>query len=301
MGFWGSSLYANDSTCDVRDTYLNLLKKQLSDDEAYDELIKNSGEMLGTDEEPLFWYALAETQWKLGRLNPDVKDKALEWIGKNGGLVFWKDSANNGKGWKKTLEKLKLKLESPQPARKVVKPKEECVTNPWEIGDIYAYQLHNRYVKDTPAFGKYVAIQKVGNGDYFDGEIISRVQFFDKLYDEIPDIEDVLKQRILPLDMSTPSTMNNDGLDRCVVESLTLNFGLIIDKKKEYPEKYLTYLGNTTKNQQFTLIGNMTWVWWTVLDDFIYAEHNKWHDFDYEIIDYKLFGGEVIVTRKNKE
>lgn len=32
MGAWGSSLYANDTTCDVRDTYMNFLQEQLSDE-----------------------------------------------------------------------------------------------------------------------------------------------------------------------------------------------------------------------------------------------------------------------------
>ena len=80
MGFWGTQLYANDLTCDVRDTYIDYLKeKQLSDESAFSELLDSFKE-LDEDEKPLFWYAIAETQWKLGRLTDDVKIKALEYI-----------------------------------------------------------------------------------------------------------------------------------------------------------------------------------------------------------------------------
>ena len=75
-------------------------------------------------EEPLLWFALAETQWKVGRLVPEVKDKALEWIKKNGGLEPWLEEGGKGTGWHKTLEKLKQKLESPMPAEKKIKKPE---------------------------------------------------------------------------------------------------------------------------------------------------------------------------------
>jgi hypothetical protein len=44
---------------------------------------------------------------------PEVKEKALMWIAKGGGLSLWAESKNGGAGWKKTLEKLKDILESP--------------------------------------------------------------------------------------------------------------------------------------------------------------------------------------------
>lgn len=33
-----------------------------------------------SDEECFIWYALAESQWKTGRLTEDVKEKALEEV-----------------------------------------------------------------------------------------------------------------------------------------------------------------------------------------------------------------------------
>ena len=35
MGFWGSGLYANDTTCDIRDSYIKLLWEEYSNEDAY--------------------------------------------------------------------------------------------------------------------------------------------------------------------------------------------------------------------------------------------------------------------------
>ena len=115
MGAWGTGLYANDTTCDVRSTYMDFLQEQLSNQEAYEKTYEMYKDCIGDiDEEPLFWFALAETQWKVGRLMPEVKVKALEWIEKEGGVLLWEDSPVGSSGWKKTLEKLKATLETEQ-------------------------------------------------------------------------------------------------------------------------------------------------------------------------------------------
>ena len=92
MGTWNAGLFSNDTTCDVKDTYMDLLKKQFSNQEAYQKTYDEYEELIGTDEEPLFWYALADTQWNVGRLMPEVKAIALKYIEKKGGIDLWEDS-----------------------------------------------------------------------------------------------------------------------------------------------------------------------------------------------------------------
>ena len=65
MGAWSSSLYGNDMTCDVRDAYMKFLKEQLSNEEVYEKTMETFNETIGGDEEPLLWFALTETQWKV--------------------------------------------------------------------------------------------------------------------------------------------------------------------------------------------------------------------------------------------
>ena len=111
MGAWGSGLYANDTTCDVRNTYMKFLQEQISNDEAYKKILEKFSEYLDDeDEAPLFWFALADTQWKAGRLRSDVKANALAWIEKGGGMALWEESARGDAGWQKTLNKLRAKL-----------------------------------------------------------------------------------------------------------------------------------------------------------------------------------------------
>lgn len=203
-GTWGTSLYANDSTCDVRSIYLNFLEDQLSNQEAYEKTLEKCKEYIGDDDEPLFWFALAETQWKVGRLMPEVKAKALEWIEKDGGMDIWEDSKNEG-GWKKTLEKLRTKLETKRQKEKLFRKIVFKNQNPWKLNDIYAYRVHKENIsKEARAiYGKYILMQKIGEGkSAFSSDIVMRIQIFDRLFDEIPSVDDVLETvsnyRLLP-------------------------------------------------------------------------------------------------------
>ena len=116
MGTWDTSLYGNDTTCNVRDTYESIMQREGDDDKAFEELKGIFQDIFGTDEEPLFWYATAETQWKNGILTDNVKKKAVYWIMKE-----LQSPATKGE-WKKTLNKLEEKLEHPK--KKAKKEKE---------------------------------------------------------------------------------------------------------------------------------------------------------------------------------
>jgi len=235
MGTWGSGLYSNDTTCDVRDIYMGFLRDQLSNQEAYDRTLEKCSEYIeDLDEAPLFWFALAETQWKVGRLIPEVKAKALELIDKGGGLELWEESESGGSGWKKTLEKLRDKLESEQPKEKKIRKPVKIDQNLWNIGDVYAYKFHTDEAKKYGLFERYLAIQKIAE-DLTGEELVMRVHLFDKAFDKIPTLEDLKGVRLLPLDYP---------------HSLRADIGLYMSKqpklikKKEYPEEYLFYIGN---------------------------------------------------------
>ena len=174
MGIWGSGLYSNDIALDVRDTYKGLLSDQMSNEDAYKETIKQCREIIETEEAPLFWFALAETQWRVGRLCPDAKENALKWIEKNGGLEFWEDDPKGGVGWQGTLSKLKEKLESPMPKERKFPKLDQ---NPWNLYDVYAYQLHGEDMEKRGMAGKYMLLQKIGEDEHGHGKrIIKHMQ-----------------------------------------------------------------------------------------------------------------------------
>ena len=236
MGCWGSALYENDSTCDVRDGYLEFLNDGLSNDEAYEKTLEQFHDYLGDqDYEPLFWFALAETQWKMGRLRPDVKGKAIEWIEKNGGIELWEDDIKGIEAWQKTLIKLKDKLEQPMPKEKKIRKAPVIINNPWNLYDIYAYQLHGKIASEKKISGKYILLQKIGEGEHEQEGVCMRIQVFDHVFDEMPSLDDVKGLRQLPLDTPRVSARGHEIL---------LDRYIFMDKNIRYPAKHLTFLGN---------------------------------------------------------
>lgn len=246
MGAWGSFLYANDTTCDVRDTYMKFLQDQCENREAYRLTIENYKECIGNEEEPLLWFALADTQWRMGRLMPEVKENALLWIKKGGGLELWEESKNGGAGWKKTLNKLENKLMDQQPPEKIIKKPVQYTQNPWNVGDLYAYQFNTDIAKENGFYGKYIVFQKIGNGKWFDDMLFSVIQVYDRLFDNMPMCSDIEGVRLLPLVESLVKELKekksdefyNKYFDNCL-RALMINL-----KKSHYPEKYFHYIGN---------------------------------------------------------
>jgi len=287
MGVWGSSLYANDTTCDVRDSYMGYLQEQLSNEEAFEKTLEDYEELVGDqDEEPLFWFALAETQWKVGRLTSDVKEKALEWIKKEGGIALWEDNGSSSAGWKRTLSKLKEKLESPMRSEKKIRKPEVIDQNLWNIGDVYAYQFHTEKSKEYGTCGKYVLLQKMGerkrDRPWLDAEEAEKqplfmiINVFDKLFDDMPTLKDVESVKLLPRDPN-------------IHGELIMNRMMELFKKKHYPEKHLTYLGNTRVSINQKIYPYVNPVFWDQIEDGINYCFTNYHDKEYAEVEEGVF------------
>ena len=81
MGTWGTKIYQNDVSDDVKKDYKNKLRAGKSDEDALDEILDEYDYCIGdSDARYDFWFALADTMWILGRLTNQVKNKALELI-----------------------------------------------------------------------------------------------------------------------------------------------------------------------------------------------------------------------------
>jgi len=124
MGAWGPKLYQDDVAQDVRDEYKELLKIGLSNEEATKKLINdNKGLIDDVDDGPIFWFALADTQWKLGRLLPEVKDKAIQYIQDGDHLKAWSNQDPKlGLKRKAVLEELMNQLNTQMPETKKISP-----------------------------------------------------------------------------------------------------------------------------------------------------------------------------------
>lgn len=199
MVAWGTSLYANDSASDIRGDYVDKLRRGKTNEEVTKELIEANQDIMGDlEEEALFWFALADTQWNYGRLLPEVKEKALFYLTQDKGLERWKESGQKQlNAWKNTLEKLKGKLESPQPPIKKVS-KYRLYQCKWKLGDVFAYRFTSNYSKEKGLEGKYVVFRKVSEDTWWPGHIIPVVQVYKWMGDDIPSIDKIYDCALLP-------------------------------------------------------------------------------------------------------
>ena len=151
MGTWGTGLYADDTTCDVRDDYIDRLKCGASDQEAYALVERKYASLLQNDRVACrVYFALADTAWKCGRLDETLKEKAIDFIDSGCGLEEWGDSSKSDvASRRRTLKRLKEKLLSPQPERKIFSlkapsPKKIRTTEP--IGSVFSIDLPSGHI-----------------------------------------------------------------------------------------------------------------------------------------------------------
>lgn len=148
MGAWGATLYSDDTTCEVRDAYVDNLKHGLSDTEAYERILHGYAELLDDREiASLVYFALADTAWKFGRLPANVKARALQLIEQGADISEWKrDAPDEVPARKKALRSLEKRLLSEQPARKLIKvskPKPKKIRTNAPVGSVFFLDLPN--------------------------------------------------------------------------------------------------------------------------------------------------------------
>lgn len=257
---------------------MQFLQQQFSNEEAYEKTKQDCYEYFGTDIEPLFWYALADTQWELGRLLPEVKSKALEWIEKKGGIEVW-ESAKSAKRWEATLEKLQKKLQSPMPPEKIMKRPVEFIRNPWNIGDVYAYQFHSKFSEES-LIGKYIVFQKINDDLWYDDMVFSRIQVYDGVFDHVPELSEIEALRILPID--DPERFLEGEYDEAF--PLTLNAVMDYYKKRDYVKKYFTYIGNQPDPFGYSQrpCNGCLYSWKNLEEEWLCFFYKKWRNYRYE-------------------
>lgn len=282
MGFWGTKLYENDVSCDVRDTYLNMIKKHKDVIEAFNVFLILFQEYLGTPDEPILWYALADTQWDYGHMMTEVSCKAIEWIDQRGGLELWSENPQGAKTWDSMLMKLKAKLTSPQPPAKTITEETDFNRNPWEIGDIFAYRFSTQNSKTYNLFGKYILFQKIGNVKLWDGNVYPRLQMFDEIFIEIPTLSNDWHCRILPFDK--PDRFMNPSCE--FVFTLDMNGIIFASKEKDYPKKRLFYITNRPiyYSMPFAHVNTSEYSW-NILEDCLCEFYQSWRNKEY--VEYK--------------
>ncbi|MFO0904050.1 MAG: hypothetical protein U0939_13685 [Pirellulales bacterium] len=120
MGTWGGGIYEDDEAQDAREANREILRSGLDDAQATDKFLKEwKAPLKDSDDGPVIWFALADAQWTLGRLDPRVRDAAIRLIDDESSLDRWKEAGDKALAKRrKVLLALREKLLSPQPPRK---------------------------------------------------------------------------------------------------------------------------------------------------------------------------------------
>lgn len=279
MGSWGIKLFNNDLACDVRDTYMGLLEKQVDDENAYRLTCYEYTEIFTTNEEPLFWLAMAHTQYKVGRLMPEVKEKALAIIVQEDWKQFDQNEKLKGK-WIKEMEDLRNMLSSPPPKRRHFATKQSFVTNPWNVGDIFAYKFHTKAAESAGFASKYIVFQKIADVEFYENTFFSAVHVFDEVFDHVPLLDEVKNQRILPL--ITPNKTDDQWkLRNQYIPSFEwyLSATMILNQKKDFPEKYTWYIGNCKVQETHCEANSMSSMFWEKegMEAWLIEYYTQWH------------------------
>ena len=284
MGTWGTSLYANDSTCDIRGDYKDKLRRGKTNEQATKELIEANQDIMGdNEEEPLFWFALADTQWNYGRLLPEVKEKALFYLSDDRELERWQESGDKQlNAWKKTREALKEKLESPQPPVKKVS-KYRLYRCKWNLGDVFAYHFTGDYSKEKGFGGKYAVFRKVSEDTWWPGHIVPVVQAYKWIGDDIPTIDKLSDFELLP------AFFVPNAFKKFPNKKIEYNFKLLSTSEKAIAKENLIFLGNLPGDDLIPFKGHEYWtgyyaVGWdssgynTKLEEYIINMYLAWKD-----------------------
>lgn len=262
MGTWGTKLYEDDTALDVKAYFEEHLRKKEPVEEITARMIEENKDLLQDPyDAPIFWFALADTQWNWGRLLPDVKEQALWWIAQGGDLRRWQENGPaNVIARQKELEALQQKLLSPLPPPKRI-VKSRCFQCEWKIGDVFAYRLESDRAKEQGLYGRYFLIRKVGEGIWHPKHVVPIVHVKLTSNGKLPTCLEEFDQaeyvqtwltsyedRFFPIDGRRP---REDILEKSKLKYEVDEYGylpqfriyIIAKSKKELPDK-LIYIGN---------------------------------------------------------
>ena len=161
MGTWGVAIFGNDTAADVRDDFRELIEDGRSDEEATSAVLEKFRESLtDRDDAPFFWTGLAAAQHRLGRLQPAVRERAIDVIDTGAGLHMWDDEQLREKR-KAVLRELRVDLLVPARSRVAVRrPRRK--PSPVQKGQVFLHRLLN----GRKARLRVVAVDETRQGDW---------------------------------------------------------------------------------------------------------------------------------------
>ena len=271
VGIWGAKLYDNDTALDIKGQFDDL-RKGKTFEEITENLFQGYADELNNPEfSAVFWPALADIQWNLGRLSSEVKENALASLEKGGDLfVFRQEAPELLAKREKVLKELQQKLNSPQPPQKKI-PQYRLYQCKWKIGDVFAYQFKSVYAKENGYFGKYVYFVKVDEEFWAPGHIIPLVYFYRKVDDTLSNLDALKTVGYVPQFYKPNAYQNNPDSKKLYL------LGLLNTSSRVIPKEQLTYLGNIGEVARMDRENRNPYeVSWKRFDEYMIRNLNAW-------------------------
>ena len=143
LGSWGTAIFSDDFAADLRGESRDLIGRGVPGEDATRQLVEEYQPDADPEnpEGPVFWLALAATQWKLGRLENMVKARALKVIDQSLDLRRWEREAPPRDVEKRQAALAALEAQLlllPPPPRRV--RERYLQTTEFDVGDVLLYR-----------------------------------------------------------------------------------------------------------------------------------------------------------------
>ena len=258
MGTWGTSIFSDDFALDIRGEFRGKIGYGKSPADATTELIAAyEEELTNPDEACIFWLALAAAQWKMGRLQDNVKQKALEIIEIGGDSERWNENLKNYQKRKAELIKLKEQLLSEQSVPKTI-AKPFIRETKMEAGDLLIYHCSDGNL----SFLRVLDIKQEHCGDRY-----PQIEILDHFSSFIPEVKSIKK-----LDRKINEV---DGA-RATFKPLNTYYIAPYIKRDNEPWNKLKLLEKATVTKKTTVDeGTISLSWWRDFDNRLKELFNK--------------------------
>jgi len=277
----GPSILSNDLAADLRDEWKEYLGEGHTPESISEKLIlwaDDEGIFNDEEEEYDYWLSFALIQWNTGRLQANVKEKALSLLNDQTFNKIESERWFEKSDLKKrriNLQKVKEKLEGIQPkAKKIAKPfyRKSIL----KTGDIITIKLSN---------SKYCILEiiRVENGK----DVFPRGILYDYYSEKKPDFEDYVKANVLTLRIyynlqEINYSFKDDKRTVAYYDDFQNQFTLYATSKRfnEPTDRieFIKRMGKSKINENH----NAIFLYWREFDDNVV----KWLSGDIDIIEY---------------
>jgi hypothetical protein len=179
MGSWDVGLFSDDTALDVREAWVEAVRLGRAPEDVTAEVVGAFGA-----DDPVVWLALADTQWRWGRLEASVRERVIDLIDSGRALGEWA-----GTEWeaqrRRVLGSLRRQLDRAAPAPKAIKERPRLDTE-WEAGDVVGYRLDD---------GRWTLLHVIGHDPDYGGRAPVCV-LLDYVGDELPEAASIERLRL---------------------------------------------------------------------------------------------------------